>query len=240
MMLRGTQINYMPDKSHVIIIIINTQGQIIQTMLLAANSIHSPHFAVWLAKRSVSEMPARLQIPFTARTLPFGSRKGAFQRWQFVIWPRVVIIMPLNYKLPVSTTFFHKQQCTSILIFFPLHMGLLLTNARRIESSSVRLHTSLRSWPLFWCVFHKRKPMGERVTIRFLHSSRAFSRLPPLEGVSNTHWAEKTTKKTASYPGYLYSSGGTPPHGLLVPIRLLWLQLVPAKKSRTLCYEKAL
>ena len=29
MMLRGTQINYMPEKSHVIIIIINTQGQIV-------------------------------------------------------------------------------------------------------------------------------------------------------------------------------------------------------------------
>ena len=56
MTLLGTQINYMPDKSHVIIITINTQGQIIQIMLRAANSIYSPHFAVWLAKRSVSEM----------------------------------------------------------------------------------------------------------------------------------------------------------------------------------------
>ena len=54
MILRGTQINYMPDvKSHVII---NTQGQIIQIMLRAANSIYSLHFAVWRAKRSVSEM----------------------------------------------------------------------------------------------------------------------------------------------------------------------------------------
>ena len=56
MMLQGTQVNYMPDKSHVIIIIINTQGQVIQNMLRAANSIYSPHFAVWPAKRSVSEM----------------------------------------------------------------------------------------------------------------------------------------------------------------------------------------
>ena len=32
MMLRGTQINYMLDKSHVIIIIINTQGQIVQSL----------------------------------------------------------------------------------------------------------------------------------------------------------------------------------------------------------------
>ena len=53
-MLRGTQINYMPDKSHVIIIIINTQrpnrtnlfhkeikvGQH-EIMLRAANSIYS-------------------------------------------------------------------------------------------------------------------------------------------------------------------------------------------------------
>ena len=50
MMLRGTQINYMPDKSHVIIISINTQGQIIQIMLRAANSIYRPHFAVYLAR----------------------------------------------------------------------------------------------------------------------------------------------------------------------------------------------
>ena len=34
MMLRGTQINYMPDKSHAIIIIINTQGQIVQIHLI--------------------------------------------------------------------------------------------------------------------------------------------------------------------------------------------------------------
>ena len=56
MTLLGTQINYVPDKSHVIIITINTQGQIIQIMLRAANSIYSPHFAIWPAKRSVSEM----------------------------------------------------------------------------------------------------------------------------------------------------------------------------------------
>ena len=56
MTLLGTQINYIPDKSHVIIITINTQGQIIQIMLRAANSIYSPHFAIWPAKRSVSEM----------------------------------------------------------------------------------------------------------------------------------------------------------------------------------------
>ena len=34
-----------------------------------------------------------LQIPFTTRTLPFGRRKGAFQRGQFVIWSRAVIII---------------------------------------------------------------------------------------------------------------------------------------------------
>ena len=39
-----------------------------------------------------------LQIPFTARTWPFGPQKGAFWRGQFVIWPRVVIIMIVNVK----------------------------------------------------------------------------------------------------------------------------------------------
>ena len=34
MMLRGTQINYMCDKSHVIIIIIDTKGQIVQVHLI--------------------------------------------------------------------------------------------------------------------------------------------------------------------------------------------------------------
>ena len=34
-----------------------------------------------------------LQIPFTDCTLPFGQQKGAFYRWQFVIWTRVVIII---------------------------------------------------------------------------------------------------------------------------------------------------
>ena len=34
MMLRGTQINYMTDKRHAIIIIINTQGQIVQIHLI--------------------------------------------------------------------------------------------------------------------------------------------------------------------------------------------------------------
>ena len=33
-MLRGTQISYMPDKSHLSIIIINTQGQMVQIRLV--------------------------------------------------------------------------------------------------------------------------------------------------------------------------------------------------------------
>ena len=33
MILRGTQINYMPDKSHLVIFIINTQSQIVQIHL---------------------------------------------------------------------------------------------------------------------------------------------------------------------------------------------------------------
>ena len=60
----GPQINYMPSKGRAIVIIINTQGQIVQIYFIrkdcliwnhvaAANSIYSPHFAVWPAKRSV-------------------------------------------------------------------------------------------------------------------------------------------------------------------------------------------
>lgn len=107
-------------------------------------------------------------------------------------------------------------------------MGLLLTNAWRIESSSVRLYTNLRSWPFFWCLFHKREPMGEWVRICFLHYLARFLVFPRLR-VFRTHTGQKNNQKTASYPGYLYTSGGTPPHGLLVPIRLLWL--VPVKKA---------
>lgn len=47
--------------------------------------------------------------------------------------------------------------------------------------------------------------------------------------VSRTHTGQKNNQKTASYPGYLYTNGGTSPHSHLVPIRLLWL--VPAKKA---------
>ena len=66
MMLWGVQINYIPDKSYVIIIISNTLGQIMQInfirkdcltwiMLWAANSIYSLHFAVWPTKTSFLE-----------------------------------------------------------------------------------------------------------------------------------------------------------------------------------------
>ena len=64
MILQGTKINYMPSKCHVIIIIINTPGQIVLIyfiaqheiiMLWAANSIYSPDFAVWPMKNSISE-----------------------------------------------------------------------------------------------------------------------------------------------------------------------------------------
>ena len=73
MMLRGTQLNYMPDKSHVIIIIINT------------NHTNLFHMGRMFNMKSCC-----------GRTLPFGPRKGAFQRGQFVIWPPVVIIMIVN------------------------------------------------------------------------------------------------------------------------------------------------
>ena len=54
----------MPGKSHVIIIIINTQDQIVQI-----------YFKVKIVNMKSC---CGLQIPFTARTLPFGPRKGAF------------------------------------------------------------------------------------------------------------------------------------------------------------------
>ena len=41
MILQGTQINYMPGKSHLIIIIINTQGQIVQIHLTRKNEIYA-------------------------------------------------------------------------------------------------------------------------------------------------------------------------------------------------------
>ena len=71
MILQRTKINYMPSKSHVIIIIINTPGQIVLI-----------YFNLLLNMKSSC---CGLQIPFTARTLPFGPRKIAFQRGQFVI-----------------------------------------------------------------------------------------------------------------------------------------------------------
>ena len=77
MTLQGAQKNYLPNKSHVIIIIINAQGQIIQ---IGEN--------VFQQERLFNmKSCCRQQIPFTAHTLPF----RAFQRGQFVIWPRVVI-----------------------------------------------------------------------------------------------------------------------------------------------------
>ena len=47
MMLRGTQINCMPDRSHVIIIIINTQGQIIQIYFIRKDCLTGNHVVGW-------------------------------------------------------------------------------------------------------------------------------------------------------------------------------------------------
>ena len=74
-------------------------------------------------------------------------------------------------------------------------MGLLLTNAWRIESSSVRLYPSLRSWSFFWCVFHKRKPRGGNFEDSFSpFTSRAFSSAPAWGCLEHT-LGRKTTKK---------------------------------------------
>ena len=45
MMPRGTQINYIPDQSHVIIIIINTQGQIVQIYFIRKDCLTWNHVA---------------------------------------------------------------------------------------------------------------------------------------------------------------------------------------------------
>ena len=45
MILRGTQITYMPEKSRVIIIIINTQGQIVQIYFVRKDCLIRNHVA---------------------------------------------------------------------------------------------------------------------------------------------------------------------------------------------------
>ena len=73
-MLRGTQINYMPDKSHAIIIIINTQRP---------NRTNLFHKEIKIVEHEIMLRAANsIYIP----------RKGAFQRGQFTVtWLRVVI-----------------------------------------------------------------------------------------------------------------------------------------------------
>ena len=46
MMLRGTQINYMPDKSHFIISIINAQGQVVVKVRVLTRKKLTFHFEI--------------------------------------------------------------------------------------------------------------------------------------------------------------------------------------------------
>ena len=69
MILRGVQINYIPDKSHVIIIIINTQGQFVQMYFIRKDCLNMKSLC-------------GLQIPFTAQ--PFSADKLGYFMTQIV------------------------------------------------------------------------------------------------------------------------------------------------------------
>ena len=83
----GTEINYMPDKS--------------QSYDYHYYQYRRPNRTSLFHKDRLFNMKSccGLQIPFTARTLPFGYRKYAFQRAQFVIWLRVVITIVVNWQI---------------------------------------------------------------------------------------------------------------------------------------------
>ena len=88
----------MPDKSHVIIIIINTRGQIVQIYFIRKDCLTRNHVA---------------GCKFHC-TLPFGPRKGAFYWVQFVTWLRVVIIMGIKEER-------HKNIFLKTLLLKSLH-----------------------------------------------------------------------------------------------------------------------
>ena len=120
-MLRGAQINYMLDKSHLIIIIINTQCQIVQIQRCSMKlcRIWKVVATIRSAKQEPNKIPfsAQVQIrasfciemvssgilrfPLAKRTClislqPSQVSFDAFYRGQFLIWPRVLIIMINN------------------------------------------------------------------------------------------------------------------------------------------------
>jgi len=65
MMQQGTQINYMPDKSHVIISLLSTHKAKLYKSISQGKIVNIKSYC-------------RLQIPLTARTLLFSPQKGAF------------------------------------------------------------------------------------------------------------------------------------------------------------------
>ena len=115
----------MLDKSHLIIIIINTQCQIVQIQRCSMKlcRIWKVVATIRSAKQETNKIPfsAQVQIrasfciemvssgilrfPLAKRTcltslqpsqVSFGPQEGAFYRGQFLIWPRVLIIMINN------------------------------------------------------------------------------------------------------------------------------------------------
>jgi len=71
-MLRGTQINYMTEKSHAIIIIINTQGQIVQIHLIRKKCLTEMQHETMVWKvvatiRSAKQEPNKIPFLFTIK-----------------------------------------------------------------------------------------------------------------------------------------------------------------------------
>ena len=68
-MLRGPQINNMPDKSHVIIIIINIQGQIIQFFNIQQKKLESMMISQPIMSRTANVFAARPLASFVEGSL---------------------------------------------------------------------------------------------------------------------------------------------------------------------------
>ena len=62
MMLRGTQINYMPDKSHFIISIINAQGQVVVKVRVLTRKKLTFHFEIKSPTRQNYEFSESEQV----------------------------------------------------------------------------------------------------------------------------------------------------------------------------------
>ena len=111
MMLRGTQINYMPDKSHLIISIINAQGQVVVKVRVLTRKKLTFHFEIKSPTRQNYKLSENdqvqirasfgiemvssgiLRFPLTKRSCstslqPIRIRAAnAFEALAFLVWP---------------------------------------------------------------------------------------------------------------------------------------------------------